>query len=171
MHHLKQFTVPLILLCAANAAFAKSPGKTQAETASATAQWDALKNFSSAVKVHITADHGASSHTCKIQKVDDEHLTCATGLGNMQRYTYDRLQIKRIKLVRRGRSAWTGASVGYAIGFAGIEIAGHTNGPTGGWNSVIDAAAVGAGLGISGVTAAVGALTDFARGPTIYQRR
>jgi hypothetical protein len=65
--------------------------------------------------VHVAA---RKSHAlCTLKRIDDNSLTCErdTGVGTKE-LTFQRNEIKTIKLARRGRSAFIGASIGAGAG-------------------------------------------------------
>jgi hypothetical protein len=134
-----------------SAAFAQSPA--------AGSNWDRLKALPAETKLHVSADKGGA--TCKLVSVDDAALVCG-------KHTFQRAEVKSIKLTRYGTSYGVGAATGAGVG-AGVGVA-----LTSGDSFFRDDKGKAAGIGLI-LGAAVGALVtgpaDLFKGPTVYRRQ
>jgi hypothetical protein len=133
--------------------------------AQAPADWQLVKQLPLHTKVHIDSDK--MKRTCSIVTVADDSLSCSSGDSVN---SFQRLEIKSIKGVRRMRSALGGAAIGASVGFiVGVAI---SQGQSKDAFIYFSPAAVGGVLAVIGAVpgAAIGAPTDFLRGPTVYQR-
>lgn len=145
--------VSLILL-GGNCATAQQPA--------AGSNWGRVQQLPPHTKVHISADH--HSRTCIIESATDSTLVCTGG------HQFARTEIKSVKLTRRGISTLAGAGIGAGVGFAVGAGAAHGS-QSGQFNIVSNQDVWAAGALAGGVIgAALGAPTDFLRGPTIYRR-
>jgi hypothetical protein len=126
--------------------------------------WQRVKMLPPHTSVHIDSDR--MKRTCSIESITDDSLSCSSGHTVT---SFQRSEIKSIKGVRRMRSALGGAAIGAGVGF----IAGFAVGQGQPKDSFIyfAPAAVGAVFAAIGAVpgAAIGAPTDFLRGPTVYQ--
>ena len=111
----------------------------------------------------MTADH--KSRTCEIERVDDVTLACSAGrMVQTSHYMFNRSEIKRIKLTRYVTSTALGAGIGAAVSIVSLEAI-NSDG------FFRQGELIGVGAIVGGVPGGiVGLLTDFARGPLIYQR-
>jgi hypothetical protein len=144
---------PIVLSCAVTTtAFAQSPA--------AGSNWDHLKALPAETKLHVSADKGGA--TCKLVTVDDATLVCG-------KHTFQKADVKSVKLTRYGTSYGVGAAMGAGAG-AGIGVGVVSGGDGFFKNDKGKAAAIGLLLG-----GAVGALVtgpaDLFRGPTVYRRQ
>ena len=139
----------------------------QGQTATAGSNWQRVQQLPLHTKVHISAD--SKSRLCSIDKVDETQLTCSAGrVVETSHFTFQRGDIKSIKVSRHVRSTLVGAGVGAAAGaIIGVAI-------NGGPNQFIhfaNAEVGGAGAIVLAVPGAlIGLATDLARGPTVYRR-
>jgi hypothetical protein len=144
---------PLALSCAvATTAFAQSPA--------AGSNWDHLKALPAETKLHVSADKGGA--TCKLVSVDDATLVCG-------KHTFQKAEVKSVKLTRYGTSYGAGAAIGAGVG-AGVGVAlvsGENNIFT---NDKGKAAGIGLVLGAL-VGAVVTGPADLFKGPTVYRRQ
>ncbi len=143
--------IALATLLSAAAATAQAPA--------AGSNWDHLKALPIQTRLHVSADKGG--HTCSLVSVDDTALVCG-------RYTFQRAEVKTVKLTRYGVSYGVGAAVGAGAG-AGVGLA-LVSGDSFFHNDKGKASAIGLLLG-----GAVGALftgpADLFKGPTVYRRQ
>jgi hypothetical protein len=132
--------------------------------AEAPADWQRVKMLPPHTKVHI--DSEKMKRTCSIDSVTDDSLSCSSGNAVS---SFQRSEIKSIKGVRRLRSTLGGAAIGAGVGFI-VGFAAAQGQPK---DSFIyfAPAAVGGVIAVMGAVpgAAIGAPTDFLRGPTVYQ--
>jgi hypothetical protein len=135
--------------------------------------WQRVEALPAQTKVHITTDHGGK--TCRVLSITDDTVVCAK--GNSEGQKISRSEIKHIKLAHYGRSALVGAGVGAGVGAVSGAIAGREKPCPGGQNFCLNGIGIGAGgvaaiFGVAGALlgGAVGAVTDFARGSSIYTR-
>jgi len=139
----------------------------QGQTAAAGSNWQRVQQLPLHTRVHVSAD--SRSRLCSIDQVDETQLTCSAGrVVETSHFTFQRGDIKSIKVSRQMRSTLVGAGVGAAAGaITGVAI---NQGP----NQFIhfsNASVAGVGAIILAVPGAfVGLATDFARGPTVYRR-
>jgi hypothetical protein len=139
----------------------------QGQTAAAGSNWQRVQQLPLHTKVHVSAD--SKSRLCSIDKVDETQLTCSAGrVVETSHFTFQRGEIKSIKVSHQMRSTLVGAGVGAAAGaITGVAI-------NGGPNQFIhfsNAEVGGVGAIIFAVPGAfVGLMTDLTRGPTIYRR-
>ncbi len=143
---------PIALSCAlTTTVFAQSPA--------AGSNWEHLKALPATTKLHVSADKGGA--TCKLVSVDDATLVCGKN-------TFQKADVKSVKLTRYGTSYGVGAAIGAGAG-AGIGLA-ATSGDSFFKNDKGKSAGIGLVLG-----AAVGALVtgpaDLFKGPTVYRRQ
>jgi hypothetical protein len=142
---------PIVLSCAAvTTALAQSPA--------AGSNWDHLKALPPATKLHVSADKGGA--TCKLVSVDDATLICG-------KHTFQRPDVKSVKLTRYGLSYGVGAAVGAGAG-AGIGLAVIKD------TIVENDKGKGAGIGLAigaGIGALVAGPADLFKGPTVYRRQ
>jgi hypothetical protein len=126
--------------------------------------WQRVQQLPPHTKVHIKAD--SKSRVCTIDNVDEDKLTCtASRVVQSSRYTFQRSEIKSIKVTRYALSTVVGAGIGAGVG-AGIGAAIHGKDDLFSTGEVVGVTAA-----ICAVPGAiVGGLTDFTRGPTIYRR-
>jgi len=123
------------------------------------ANWQHVAALPLGTKVHVSADTGGG--VCKIEKVTDEGLVCGHGK------TFARTAIKTIKLTRRGVSTAVGVGIGAGAGLA-VGAGASSSGSLATGNRAKD---LGVGAALGGLLgAAIGAPTDFLRGPTVYRR-
>jgi hypothetical protein len=133
--------------------------------AQAPADWQRVKQLPLHTKVHIVSDK--MKRTCSIDSVTDDSVSCSSG-GSVN--SFQREDIKSIKGVRRMRSALGGAAIGAGVGFI-AGVAASLGQPRDAFIYIPPAAAGGVLAVIGAVPgAAIGAPTDFLRGPTMYQR-
>lgn len=122
--------------------------------------WDHVKALPAETRLHVSADKGGA--TCKLVSVDDSTLICG-------KHTFQRADVKSIKLTRYGVSVAGGAAIGAGTGIAvGLGLAGGKDSFFG--DDKGEFAAIGAGLG-AGVGALITGPADLFRGPTIYRRQ
>jgi hypothetical protein len=139
----------------------------EGQTAAAGSNWQRVQQLPLHTRVHVSAD--SKSRLCSIDKVDETQLICSAGrVVESSHFTFQRGDIKSIKLSRQMRSTLVGAGVGAAAGAViGVAI---NQGP----NQFIhfsNATVAGVAAIILAVPGAfVGLATDFARGPTVYRR-
>ena len=105
-----------------------APAKPPAQTAApAGSNWQRVLALPLGTYLHVGA---RTRHLpCTLKAVDPDTLTCErdTGVGTRE-VTFQRTEIKTIKLARRGRSALVGASIGGGAGALGGGIYGlHNN--------------------------------------------
>jgi hypothetical protein len=136
-------------------------GQTQA----AGANWQRVQQLPLHTQIHVKADN--KGRICSIDSVDDGHLSCSTGgVVKTRHYTYQRSEIKSIKLPHYVRSTLLGTTIGAGagaiIGFVGAKNASDP--------SSSGAAAGGAAVFFGVIGAVIGAVTDVTRGPTVYRR-
>jgi hypothetical protein len=130
-------------------------------TAHGQSKWQNVAALPLGTKVHVSADTGGGG--CKIEKVTEDALVCGHGR------TFARTAIKTIKLTRRGVSTLGGVAIGAGAGLAAGIGAAHGN--QGSFNIVSNQDVWGAGAAVGGVLGgAIGAASDFLRGPTVYRR-
>jgi len=136
-----------------------SAAAATAQAPAAGSNWDHLKALPAQTRLHVSADKGG--HTCSLVSVDDEKLVCG-------RYSFQRADVKSVKLTRYGASYGVGTAVGAGAG-AGVGLA-LVSGDSFFHNDKGKASAIGLLLG-----GAVGALVtgpaDLFKGPTVYRRQ
>ena len=133
---------------------------TFAQTPAAGSNWEHLKALPAGSHLHVSADHGGA--TCNLASVDDSTLICG-------KHTFQRADVKKIKLTRYGTSYLAGAGIGAGVGaVVGLGVSAGTDDAFF-KNEKASFAGVGAVLGaIIGV--AVTGPADLFRGPTVYTR-
>ncbi|WP_263373792.1 hypothetical protein [Granulicella aggregans] len=75
--------------------------------APAGSNWDHLKALPAQTRIHVSADKGGA--TCKLLSVDDATLVCG-------KHTFQRANVKSVKLTRYGISTAIGAGIGAGVG-------------------------------------------------------
>jgi hypothetical protein len=136
-------------------------GQTQA----AGANWQRVQQLPLHTQIHIKAD--SKDRVCSIDTVDEGHLSCSTGgVVKGRHYTYQRSEIKSIKLPHYVRSTLLATAIGASAGaITGFEASKNSS------EYSSQAVAAGGGAVFFGVIGAViGAVTDFTLGPTVYRR-
>jgi hypothetical protein len=129
--------------------------------------WQQVLLLKAGTSMHVTTT-AKKSTTCKMESVDDQALTCKS--GSKQDVTFQRAEIKTIKLDHRRRSALVGFAVGAGVGAgigAGVGFAEDRNGWFQGLAIGVGAAAGGIVGALVGV--AVAAPTDMTAGAPIYK--
>ena len=134
-------------------------GGARAQAPAAGSNWDHLKALPQHTRLHVSADK--MSHTCYLLSVDDATLVCG-------RYTFQRAEVKKVKLTRYGVSYGVGAAIGAGAG-AGVGVA-LVSGDNIFSNDKGKAAGIGLALG-AGIGALATGPADLFRGPTVYQRQ
>jgi hypothetical protein len=136
-----------------------------AQAPAAGSNWQRVQQLPLHTKVHVSAD--SKGRVCTIDSVTDELLTCTSGhVVGSSHYTFQRAEIKSIKVTRYTLSALAGAGIGAGVG-AGIGAGVGASGD--GFFTKSQAAGVCAAIGVI-PGALVGWGTDFAKGPTVYRR-
>lgn len=130
-----------------------------AQTPAAGTNWDHLKALPAQTRLHVSADRGG--HTCSLVSVDDTALLCG-------RYTFQRADVKSVKLTRYGTSYGVGTAVGAGAG-AGVGLA-LVSGDSFFHDDKGKAAAIGLLLG-GAVGALISGPADLFKGPTVYLRQ
>ncbi len=129
--------------------------------------WERVKHLPPHTRVHVAADN--QNKTCAIDLVDDATLRCSKGKSQ---YSFERGEVKSVKLTRYTRSTLVGLGIGLGAGVGVGAIAGHAqekpNDLFPGLSTEAYAAIGGAAGALAG--AAIGGPTDFLRGPTVYRR-
>jgi hypothetical protein len=138
-----------------------------AQAPAAGANWERLKAVPLHTRVHVAAD--TKSQVCAIDLVDDVTLRCSKGSSQ---YSFQRAEVKSVKLVRYTRSTLVGLGIGLGVGAGAGAIAGHTQEKPNDLFPGLATEAVAAIGGAVGLIAggAIGRATDFTRGPTVYLR-
>ncbi len=127
--------------------------------------WQRVQHLPLHTKVHIASDH--KGRVCTIDSITDDSLTCsARSVVKSSQYTFQRSEIKSIKVTRYAFSALAGAGIGAGLG-AGIGAAIGASGD--GFFTKREVAGVIAVIGVV-PGALIGWGTDFAKGPTVYRR-
>jgi hypothetical protein len=130
-----------------------------AQAPAAGSNWDHVKALPVQTRLHVSADKGGA--TCKLVTVDDATLVCG-------KHTFQRADVKSVKLTRYGVSYGVGTAIGAGAG-AGVGVA-LVSGDSFFHDDKGNAAGIGLLLG-----GAVGALitgpADLFKGPTIYRRQ
>ena len=139
-----------------------------AQATSVDSNWNRLKTLPAHARVHVAADH--KSQVCWIEQVNEATLQCSKGHAQ---YSFERAEVKSVKLARYTRSTLAGLGIGLVAGMGVGAIAGHGSQPA---NSYFGSGlGTDAGILIGGAAGliaggAIGGPTDFLRGPTIYRR-
>lgn len=121
--------------------------------------WDHLKALPAQTRIHVSGDKGGA--TCKLFSVDDATLICG-------KHTFQRADVKSVKLTRYGISTAVGAGIGAGVGVGvGIGLAGGKDSFFGDDKGEFAAAGAGIGAVIGGL---VTGPADLFRGPTVYRR-
>jgi len=139
----------------------------QGQAPAAGSNWQRVQQLPLHTRVHVSAD--GKSRLCSIDKVDETQLTCSAGrVVETSHFTFQRGDIKTIKVSHQMRSTLVGAGVGAAAGaIIGVAINGGSNQFIHFSNAEVGA--VGAIiLAVPG--AFIGLATDFTRSPTVYRR-
>jgi hypothetical protein len=146
-------------------ALGQSPGEASSQPAKAGSNWERVRALPPATNIDVKA---ASGHFhCKVTQVTEDTLVCLHGKTST---TFERVNIRSIKIDRRGRSAL----VGGAVGGGGLAIAGFAVTTGGSKDSFfgsnflrgpVTAGALGVGAVLGG---GIGALTDFSKS-TVYK--
>jgi hypothetical protein len=111
--------------------------------------------------MHVAASSGHSR--CSLKSVTDDALICSR--SDAKDLTFQRSDVRTIKLTRRGASAALGAAIGAGAGAAiGVGIFKGS----GAYGTTPKAAALGAAI-FAAIGAPIGFATDFLAGPTIYR--
>ncbi len=127
--------------------------------APAGSNWDHLKALPAQTRIHVSADKGGA--TCKLLSVDDATLVCG-------KHTFQRANVKSVKLTRYGISTAIGAGIGAGVGVGvGVGLAGGKDSFFGDDKGEFAAAGAGIGAVIGGL---VTGPADLFRGPTVYRR-
>jgi hypothetical protein len=145
------------LLLLASSTFITFPVLAQSPAGS---NWDHLKALPVNTKLHVSADKGG--HTCRLVSVDDASLVCGT-------HTFQRADVKSVKLTRYAVSYGGGALIGAGVGaVVGLGVSAGTDDAFF-KNDKASFAGAGAAVGV-----VVGALVtgpfDLFKGPTVYRR-
>ena len=113
--------------------------------------------------MHINATH--QHLLCQLKAVDADSISCTRNRGfGAKVYTFQREQIRSIKLSRRMLSTLGGMGIG--AGGGAIIGAAVTNSRTTWFRGEVIAASMGIG-GVAG--GAIGYPSDFLAGPTVYR--
>lgn len=129
-----------------------------AQAPAAGSNWDHLKALPADTRLHVSADKGGA--TCKLISVDDATLICG-------KHTFQRPDVRSVKLTRYGVSYGVGAAIGAGVGVGVGEAL--ISGDSFFKNDKGKAAAIGLLLGGIGGTLITGP-ADLFRGPTVYRR-
>lgn len=147
---------PLLLVALSLQASAQAPA--------AGSDWQHLKAVPLHIKVHVAADK--ISRTCHIEAVTDDVLQCSKDVfGHNAHYTFQRGEVKSVKLTRYTGSTLGGAAIGAGAG-AAVGF-GLTTNPNGWFNGAARGAFTLLGAVIGAAT--MGPADTF-RGPTVYRR-
>ncbi len=141
-----------VLLGASLGMHAQSPAPSSGHT------WASVQALAPNTSLHISArTHNAH---CRLKSVDADTLTCAAGAKTE---TYQRTDIKSIKVPHLGRSIAAGLGIGAAGGFIG-------GAASGGSGQLFTRTELGSAFGaiFGGIGAIIGALTDFTQS-TVYR--
>ena len=159
--------VPSLLLAAAVflspvAALAQS-SSSAATAAPAGSDWQHVKALPIGTYLHVYGQKKKS--LCTLTAIDDESLTCSrdTGVGTKP-VSFQRAEIRTIKIARRGHSALIGAAALGAAGAAAGSIQGATSNyfvVHGAWSMIYGFAGLFAG-------APIGYISDFSAS-TVYR--
>jgi hypothetical protein len=153
----------LLMLFMPTVSAALIPALAQATLATPSKQvagysWERVESLPPGTRMYVSA---RSNTTCNFLRAEADSLTCTQGIGGNP-LTVQRVDVRKVKLSRRGHSAGVGAGIGAGAGLVIGQIVGARN------------PAVGRGLGgaigifyglIYGPVA--GFFTDFTRS-TIY---
>ena len=139
----------------------------EGQASSVATGWQRVLLLKAGTSMHVTT-MAKKSTTCKMESADDQELICRK--GSKQDVTFQRGEIRAIKLEHRRRSALVGFAVGAGVG-AGIGAGvGHAE-DSGGW---FQGLAIGVGAAAGGIVGAlvgvaIAAPTDITAGAPIYQ--
>jgi hypothetical protein len=150
-HLIATFGVTASALAITTSALAQAPARSN---------WDHLKALPAQTRIHVSADKGGA--TCKLLSVNDATLVCG-------KHTFQRAEVKSVKLTRYGVSTAVGAGIGAGVGVGvGIGLAGGKESFFGDDKGEFAAAGAGIGAVIGGL---VTGPADLFRGPTVYRRQ
>ncbi|MBB5057051.1 hypothetical protein HDF16_001736 [Granulicella aggregans] len=149
IRQIAMFGIAISVLAITTSALAQAP---------AGSNWDYLKALPAQTKIHVSADKGGG--TCKLLSVDDATLICG-------KHTFQRADVKSVKLTRYGVSTAVGAGIGAGIGVGvGIGLAGGKDSFFGDDKGKFAAAGAGIGAVLGGL---ITGPADLFRGPTVYR--
>ncbi len=142
-------------------------GGAGAQASSVGTGWQRVLALKAGTSVHVTT-MAKKSTTCKMESANDQELICRS--GSKPDVTFQRAEIRSIKLEHRRRSGLVGFAIGAGVGAgigAGVGLAEDSNG----WFRGL---AIGVGAAIGGIVGAlvgvaVAAPTDITAGAPIYQ--
>ncbi len=155
------------ILPALAAVLCLSAATARSQTPSAGANWQRVQALPPNTLIAVKAQ--SRHETCRLVRVDDDSLQCARKPGSGQTDTFQKGEIKSIKIPRRGRSAWIGAGVGgAALGAAAFASTTNSSDDFFGPNFLRGPATAVGALGGALIGGSVGALTDFSKS-TIYK--
>jgi hypothetical protein len=153
------YTLCLLLLAAA--AQAQQPAATLPDAPS----WTRAEAVKPNANIHVFAKTGSVS--CHFKSADDVSLICAAGDG-AKVLAFQRADVRRITLPRRGWSALIGLGIGVGVGAILGAAAGESCTPQSFFCFSRGSLAALAAIPLGVIGAGVGALTDFDR-KTIYR--
>jgi len=153
------FTILLVAASFANAQQAVQPAQPPSGS-----NWQHVQALPIGASINVKARTGHLS--CALKNVDADSLTCVHGKDTV----FQRTDIQKITIPRRGRSALIGTAIGGGAGaVTGFALATDNN-PDAffGKNAFRGAATAIMGILGAGIGAATGGLTDFAHS-TVYK--
>jgi hypothetical protein len=157
--------IGLILCQASSHALGQATSDASSQPAKAGSNWERVRALPAATNIDVKATTGHVH--CKVTRVTEDTLVCLHGETST---TFERVNIRSIKIDHRGRSAL----IGGAIGGGGLAIAGVAVTSGGSKDSFfgsnflrgpVTAGALGVGAVLGG---GIGALTDFSKS-TVYK--
>jgi hypothetical protein len=133
--------------------------RAQTQTPDAGPSWQRLQGLPSGLGISVKARGGSGN--CAFKSASEAELVCASSNGTLR--TFQRADIKRVRLRHRGRSTLVGLAIGATAG----AVAGAATCKKG---DIVGPGACAVVLGVPGalIGALVGASTDFTHS-TVYR--